>query len=362
MAKRCRAKNWVFTINNYTQEDENRLKEMDCEWIIFAHEHQEEGTPHLQGAICFKGRRDASALGKLFKWHLEVMQGTPQDSKTYCTKEDKNYFEKGTMPTSKHDSNTKKIEWEEVYKLAEEGRFDEIRKDVYIRYMRSLKQLYFDNRKDADLDNYDNDDLKKHFLWLWGPTGTGKSHTARRISKELGCNTPYLKGLNKWWSGYNFQKVTIIEEANPKACEILANFFKLWCDKWSFSAEVKGNEIPACRPEYIIVTSNYSMMDCFTCPDDYVPMKRRMTEVKLESRNFHLYWPKSQLELEMEKEGSGASVDPGNSIPGPQENESTGIEPEAKRQKIDDDVNETGLIDPPAILENTPQDFNSEEC
>lgn len=371
--KRCQAKNWVFTLNNYTEEDERRLKEMECEWMIFAHEHQEEGTPHLQGAICFKGKRDGSALGKLFKWHLEVMHGSPQDSKTYCTKEDSNYFEKGTMPES--NSKKRKIEWEEIYQLASEGRFEEIRRDVYIRYMRQLKQLYFDNRHDANLEEFGDKELKEHFLWLWGPTGTGKSHTARRIAKELGCDKPYLKGLNKWWDGYNYQKVVIIEEADPKRCEHLGSFFKMWADKWSFYAEIKGNTIPDCRPEYLIVTSNYSMMDCFPVPDDYIPMKRRFTEQKLENRDFHLFWPKviasgdpqtPTLLGPQSDAGSasivedGAALEPGNSIPVP--TSSTGLEPGAERQKEDDDVNETGLIDPPAILENTPEDFNSEEC
>lgn len=320
--KRCRAKNWVFTLNNYTPEMENRLKELECEWMVYGHEEAPEtGTKHLQGAICFKGRRDKNALNKLFPWFLEVMQGSPQDSKTYCTKEDTTgYFEKGIMPLSK--SKQTKTDWEEVYELAKEGKFDEIRKDIYIRYQKSLKQLYFDNRHDTDMKEVDEFNIKKHFLWLWGPTGTGKSHTARRIAKELGCDEPYLKGLNKWWDGYDYQKVTIIEEADPKSCEYLGSKFKQWCDKWSFYAEIKGNTIPNCRPEYIIITSNYAMSDCFTNPDDYVPMKRRLTEVKLESRDFHLYWPKSQAELELEKqteEGAGAPSSPGNMIPGPNE-------------------------------------------
>lgn len=326
--KRCQAKNWVFTINNYTQETENRLKEIECEWLIYGHEIGEQGTPHLQGAICFKGKRDASALGKLFPWHLEVMKGSPQDSKTYCTKSDSTgYFEKGIMPKGSISSTNKKIEWDEIFELAKEGRFDEIRKDVFIRYMKALKQIYFDNRHDANLSDFGDKELKKHFLWLWGPTGTGKSHTARRISKELGCENPYLKGLNKWWDGYNYQKVVVIEEADPKRCEHLAGFFKTWCDKWSFYAEIKGNTIPDCRPEYIIITSNYEMQECFPDGNDLLPMKRRITEVKLDTRDYHLYWPYTKDELE-EMESRAALV-PGNSTPAPIEKNSPGVEPEA---------------------------------
>lgn len=333
--KRCRAKNWFITENNPTEQSIQRYKELDCEWLLLCKEHQdeEEQTPHIHVAVCFKGKRDQNALKKLFpRANLKVMQGSPQDCKTYMTKEDNEPFEKGQMPKSKHTSSSKKIEWDEIYELAKEGRFEEIRKDVFIRYQKSLKQLYFDNRADSDMNEMDNQELKKHFLWLWGPTGTGKSHTARRIAKELGCDHPYLKGLNKWWDGYDYQKVTIIEEADPKSCEYLTQYFKRWCDKWSFYAEIKGNTIPECRPEYIIVTSNYSMSDCFTNPDDYVPMQRRLTEVKLESRDFHLYWPKTQAELELEKMGNGAAVDPGNTIPGPQDD----VTPEEETPALED--------------------------
>lgn len=76
------------------------------------------------------------------------------------------------------------------------------------------------------MDDVNDTEIKKHFLWICGPSGTGKSHTARRIAKEIGCEQPYLKDLNKWWNGYAHQKVTIIEEASPKACEYLASFSK----------------------------------------------------------------------------------------------------------------------------------------
>lgn len=344
MAKRCRAQNWVFTINNYTPEVEQRLKELDCEWMIFGHEIGENGTPHLQGAIHFKGRRDASALGKLFPWHIEVMHGSCQDSKTYCTKEDTTgYFEKGIMPEdTKVNSKKNKINWEEVYALAREGDFDSIRRDVYIRYRNALHQIYFDARSDPDMNDYDNNDLKKHFLWLYGPTGTGKSHTARRIAKELGCDMPYLKDLNKWWNGYSYQKVTIIEEADPDRCKYLPDYFKKWCDKWAFTAECKGNVINACRPEYIIVTSNYSMSECFPDPNNYAPLSRRFTEVCLNSKDKHVYWPLTQPEFEEQQRlsnenGAGLFRDTGNSTPCPGGN-SIGIELQSSQPSCSESI------------------------
>lgn len=155
MAKRCRAKNWVFTINNYTPEVEQRLKELDCEWMVFGHEKGENGTPHLQGAIHFAGKRDAKALGKLFPWHLEVMRGSCQDSKTYCTKEDSTgYFEKGIIPEDgrKKGNEKNKKKWQDAYAAASEGRLDDIPRDMYIRYKHSFDKIAAENKTDKSME------------------------------------------------------------------------------------------------------------------------------------------------------------------------------------------------------------------
>lgn len=305
--KRCRAKRWCFTLNNYTQEEEEKLKTLECEWIIFGHEHLEDGTPHLQGAFTFEKIKDQTTIKKIFpRMHLEVMKGRPEQSKEYCTKEDKtNYFESGIMPNGSGDEGGKatKRKWQEAIQLAENENFDELKEKYpnwYIQHLNKFKQIAAEAKKDKSMEDVTDTEIKKHFLWICGPSGTGKSHTARRIAKEIGCEQPYLKDLNKWWNGYAHQKVTIIEEASPKACEYLASFFKKWCDKWSFTAECKGTVIPECRPEYIIVTSNYSIETCFPEREDFEPLHRRFTEVTLSDRQQHIYWPLNQAEFEEE--------------------------------------------------------------
>ena len=300
-----RAFRWCFTLNNYTQEEEIALKEMDCVWMCFGHEHQEEGTPHLQGAVVFSKQTYLSKLKKFNdRIHWEEMRGSPQQARDYNTKEDTTgYFEKGIMPEGRGEAGGKatKRKWEDAKLAAEEGRFDDIPADLWIKYQNSFKQIHSEAKSDADMSDVQDKTIKKHFLWLWGRTGTGKSHTARRISKELGCDDPYLKDQNKWWNGYERQKVTIIEEADPKRCEHLGSYYKKWCDKWSFTAECKGTVIQRCRPEYIIVTSNYPIHECFPNEADYEPLKRRFTEVEVRDRTYQVQWPEARVEKEMDR-------------------------------------------------------------
>ena len=302
MEKNIRARAWVFTLNNYTEEEEENIKKIECKWLIFGHEHTSgDGTPHLQGAIVFENARYFKALKALIpRAHIEKMNGTFQQSKDYCTKEDKeNYFEKGEMPKDKDKNLMNKEQWEEMRQLAIKGDFDKIPAKYWIRYQNSFKQIHHDAKKDPDQSDFTDYDLKHHFLWLWGPTGTGKSHSARRIANELDCASPFMKDLNKWWNGYEHQKVTIIEEACPKKCEYLADYFKKWLDKWSFSAECKGSVIQGCRPEYIIVTSNYCIRECFPDERDYEPLERRCTEICLNTRGREVQWPYTQAERDL---------------------------------------------------------------
>lgn len=281
--KMSRGKRWCFTINNYTEEDTSRCERIDCEYIVFGKEvGEEEHTPHLQGFVVFKNRKTFNVVKRIIgeNAHIEIARGSVKEASDYC-KKDGLFFEKGELPPEQNErgGQATKRKWEETLKAAKEGRFDDIAPDLYIRYRSSLKAIYQEevNKNTKEITDFD---LKGHFYWIYGPTGTGKSHLARTMAASVDPDTPpYLKGLNKWWSGYKMQKAVIIEEANPESCKFLAPLFKQWCDKWPFTAETKGGSFEhGIRPQYIFITSNYSIDECFPDPNDSEPMKRRCHE------------------------------------------------------------------------------------
>lgn len=93
-------RHWCFTINNWSEDDENRLKAIGATYLVFGYERGSNETPHLQGYICFpqvKRFREAKAkIGE--NAHLERMRGTPQQAADYC-KKDGLFYEDGVPPT-----------------------------------------------------------------------------------------------------------------------------------------------------------------------------------------------------------------------------------------------------------------------
>lgn len=288
--KNPRGKRWVFTLFNYTEEDEKRITKMkDVEYLVYGKETcPSTGKQHLQGFIIFKKRKSFLTVGKYIKpfCFREIARGSNSENREYCTKE-KNFIEVGECPqdAAVKGATATKRKWEEARTAAREGRFDDIPPDLWIRYRNSFKSEYTETLN-KDVDTIMDAHLKDHFYWVYGPTGTGKSHLARSMAKQIDPkNQPYLKGCNKWWSGYTMQKVVLIEEMSPESGKFLAQYFKQWCDRWPFAAETKGGSfVNGIRPDYIIVTSNYSIQECFPNEQDYLPLQRRMCEFYKDSR------------------------------------------------------------------------------
>lgn len=100
--------------------------------------------------------------------------------------------------------------------------------------------------------------------------GTGKSFDARRRLGEIF----YSKiSSNKWWDKYTGQDNVLIEDMD-KSHSYQAYYLKIWADKYAFPVEIK-NGADLIRPKVIIVTSNYSIRECFPAKEDYEPLERR---------------------------------------------------------------------------------------
>jgi len=94
------AKNWCFTLNNYTDLHLSVLDSFPCSYIIYGKEvAPTTGTPHLQGYVQLEKKLRLGGLTKLLQANWLVAKGSPDQNITYCSKEG-DVYTRGT-PTEK---------------------------------------------------------------------------------------------------------------------------------------------------------------------------------------------------------------------------------------------------------------------
>lgn len=86
------SRNWVFTLNNYTEEEVKDIEtwtDKGVEGVGYGKEVGENGTPHLQGFLVMAKKSALSTVKKLNpRMHLERMRGKLTQSIAYCSKQD----------------------------------------------------------------------------------------------------------------------------------------------------------------------------------------------------------------------------------------------------------------------------------
>lgn len=261
---------WCFTVNNYSDDDEQKLQNFPCRYIVYGHEVGEQGTPHLQGYLYLTAAKTLRALKKDMPdgAHLEVAKGNADQNFEYCTKQDEGFFEMGDRPVSQKRKGELGAEyWENVRKRAKEGDLDEIDAEVYVKHYSTLRRIQKDHVTMPD----DAPDVTG--VWYWGEAGVGKSRAARHDFPGA-----YFKMANKWWDGYRDEKFVLLDDLDPRH-KVLGHHLKIWADRYSFLAENKGGAV-AIRPEKIIVTSQYSPEQIWDDEPETVAAIRRRFKVK----------------------------------------------------------------------------------
>lgn len=240
------------------------------EYVIFGEEHTQEGqgTPHLQGYVEFRSKKRFGAVKDILtqRAHIEPRQGPQREAIEYCKKEGK-YWEFGA-PIPEAGTN----QWDFIKQEISLGRTTTIYDRfpaTYMRYRNAIEQEALENRPILTWDG----DLQTKNTWIWGEAGVGKSKKVREIAGQ----DLYPKNCNKWWDGYRDQKNVVIEDLDPDRAKYLVQHLKVWLDRYSFEAEVKGGT-RLVNPDYKLwITSNYSPEQCFQNPEDLEAIRRRLT-------------------------------------------------------------------------------------
>lgn len=281
-----RSRGWCLTINNFTEEEKQKVKdviEINCECGIAEIEHLNEGTPHIQCYMYFKNAKKFSQMKKIFvRAHIEKAEGNWQENFKYCSKENTVFSIKGH---SVEDAEKYKgmdgfeIMYEDMKILLPDEFEKKYPKEWYLR-RGQVERIMIDNAM-KNVQNYMGELDKKNW-WIWGKPGVGKSRWAQSNGEY---HEIYKKNFNKWWDGYSLlkTKIVIIEDypCLPNG-NVLATHLKVWADRYPFEAEGKGSHLMVePRRFFLIITSNYPIDRCFTEQEDISAIKRRFNEYEM---------------------------------------------------------------------------------
>lgn len=255
-------RDWTFTLNNYVEEEIQKIREVSSRYYIIGRETGANGTPHLQGYIYFAREKSLRQLKKLSpRAHWENAIGDAKQNFVYCSKEG-NFEERGVMPLTQAEKGLKgAAKYEEMYRLAIAGDYRKLPPGgiktweyIHVKFAQAPKPR-------EKLEN----------LWIHGKSGCGKSRWIRENYPE---GIFYSKPMSKWWDGYAGQDVIVLDDFDPKHAEFLTYFLKIWADHYPFQAEVKGGML-CIRPKTVIITSQYTMEQCWAADEESLSAIRR---------------------------------------------------------------------------------------
>lgn len=240
-------KNWVVTLNNYTEDERQALLTCACKYVVLGREVGEQGVPHLQGYIRFATNQRLRAVRAISpRAHWELSRGNFQQASDYC-KKDGDFEEVGDPPVQGQRSDLLEV----AEKVKQGVSVQAIANDhsvTYIRYHRGIRELALVLQQP-----YEHDSTRG--VWIHGAPGTGKSHCARAFDPQA-----YIKPQNKWFDGYHGQACIILDDCDTN---VLGHYLKIWADKYSCTGETKGGTIQL-RHTKFIVTSNYHPSELWT--------------------------------------------------------------------------------------------------
>lgn len=270
--KMSKHRNWVITVNNYSDAQLNELKQW-CEkgtQVTYAVLGKETGeaneTPHIQGYLELAGARTLHWLKKqpgLGTCHAESRKGDALSAISYCQK-DGDWWETGS-PKNRRGQRTDLIE---VQKHLDNG---ESIKWISRHYFVAWCQY---GRRFREYASLQRDVPRKWKSWtnvIVGRTGIGKT----RIIYHLHADDDIWRYPGKgWFDGYEGQPIALFDDFRG---DMDISLLLQVLDRYPMDVPVKGGHQNWC-PRKIYITSNqlpemwYELIDSKT----HEALNRRM--------------------------------------------------------------------------------------
>ena len=280
-------RNWVFTINNYCPAEcslvESLAARQEILKLFVGKEVGEEGTPHLQGYVSFNENTSRTHVERLLggRAYINKAHGGWRQNYDYCTKQNDILVIKGGPSSAV--SNKVPDEALEDLKTLDTKEYRDKWPSVWFYHRDAVIKTMTDYAIEKG-KSWDGD-LKEKNIWITGPAGCGKSRWAY---KQFLPNEQYRKNCNKWWDNYSCisHRLVVIEDLDPRTAQYLTQHIKIWGDRYPFLGECKGSSIQVIPGKfYLIITSNYTITQCFPNSEDQDAILRRFRVINMTFEN-----------------------------------------------------------------------------
>lgn len=265
----------VFTLNNPTQDEYNHICQAEYSYCIIGLEvAPTTGTQHLQGFI---------ELKKIVRWKklkeilgnrtwFEGRRGTAQQAADYC-KKGGHFTEDGEISKTGHA--TALISLQEQLRsgmTASQIMMDEPHQfHLYGRTLNAMEDNLLRQRYRT---------VAPLAYWLWGVTGSGKSHEAfYGFTPDTHYVVPDDGG---WWDNYMQQETVIFNDF--RGSELNYNQLLQMLDVWPWQVRRRGRQPMPFTSTRVYFTSSLSPSDLYQGnvehQDNIAQLLRRLTEVR----------------------------------------------------------------------------------
>lgn len=239
-----RAVRWTFTLNNYSIQDINELKNLPCKYLIMGREHVNgEGTPHLQGYVVFSSQKRFSTLHRFnerIHWEKAVRGHTANI--TYCSKEDPEPIEIGERPKDRNlsvDLNALAVDPKNAVSIINGTR--------YLHGI-NIEREIFECVSTNSLE-------KPEIIYIHGSSGTGKTYYAiKDAAQKYGPeNCSFLRFANSFATCNNpHADALILPEFRPSSVD--AATFLEFTDCYGMVLNIKHSHVYI-KPKAIYICS-----------------------------------------------------------------------------------------------------------
>jgi len=213
---------WSFVINNYTEKDEDDVKELKpfCSYLVVGKEVGEKcGTPHLQGYVYMVKPATLKAMSRVLRRaKLFVSKGSDFDNFGYAQKEDL-WLRFGSPPACRKDRG-------DLSDVMQHGTMRDV-----VLHSSSYQAVRMAEKRFVYLEAKRN--FKPLVVWFYGSTGVGKSYSVHTCYPDV-----FIPQSFKWWEGYDADASVLVDDFRGDYCKF--HDLLTLIDRYPYRVECKG--------------------------------------------------------------------------------------------------------------------------